>query len=93
MCCRGDSLDLALLDDLLVGVGVLGGGGTSALGLDLHADDAEDDNEPVDAVAGDGSDGGNVHPAEDRVEEGPATVLGLVGVTVAEGPDVTARIV
>lgn len=95
MRCRGegDCLDLSLLDNLLVSVGVLGGSGTSAVGLDLHVDDGEDDNEPVDAVTGDGSDGGNVHPAEDRVEEGPATVLGLVGVTVAEGPDVAARIV
>lgn len=92
-CCGGDCLDLGLLNNLLVDVGLLGGGSTSAGGLDLHVDDGEDDNEPVDAVTGDGSDGGNVHPAEDRVEEGPATVLGLVGVTIAEGPDVAARII
>lgn len=87
-----DDLDLSLLNSLLVGIGVLGSG-TSTVALDLHEDDCEDDNEPVDAVTSDGSDGGNVHPTEDRVEESPATVVGLVGVTIVEGPDVAARIV
>jgi hypothetical protein len=88
-----DDLNLSLLNSLLVGIGVLGGGGTSTVASDLHENDGEDDNKPVDAVTGDGADGGDVHPAENRIEESPATVIGLVGVTVVEGPDVTARIV
>lgn len=80
---------------LLIDKGGLGSGGGSqaALGGELHVDDGDNDNQPVDAVTGNGTLRGNVVPAKEGVEQSPASVVGVVGVTVVQGPDVDAGIV
>lgn len=71
---EGDCLDVNLLGGLLVGVSVLGG--TSTVTPNLHENDGDDNNEPVDTVTSDGADGSSVHPAEDIVDEGQSPFLG-----------------
>jgi len=93
-----DFLDLALLNDLLLSVGGsrlldTTGSSSSALALELEEENGENDADPVHAVTGDGTDGGDVAPAQDRVQESVSSGVGVVGVTIAQGPDIATGIV
>lgn len=73
------------------GVGSLSS--TGALALDLHKDNRDNDDDPVHTVAGDGADRGNVGPADNGVQELPASGVGVVRVAAVKCPNVPAGVV
>ena len=94
--CRlglGSILDVG--SGLLIDVACFTPGSSSSagtLGLDLQVDDGSNDDKPVNAVASDGSNRGNVVPSNDRVAEGSKTFVGIVRVAVIQSPNVGTRI-
>ena len=90
-----DCLDSSLLGNLLIVEGLdLGSllGSDGSLALVLEEEDCGNDTEPVDAVTSDGTDGRDVGPTQDRVQESITTGVGVIGVAPVQGPDVAAGV-